>query len=241
VRLRALVLTGFALLVSCGPAGGPRTAGEPPERLGSAGRGETLHLTGELRGAFPGLGPTVDLEAWLRDDGWARVTIRSHDDEDRPTHEVLLWGPAECLLFNANSGRFAELGAGDGRLDALDNRFELRDAVFLLCGLDPLWAGFEPTEFIGEKHHFRGVRESGTLRRDGETAGIRWIGTGDAIHDIAVSYDDFLETDWGAWPRRIEVTGTDLAAAARLHWNQIDPIVVLGDSIFDPLWEPAPR
>ena len=61
------------------------------------------------------------------------------------------------------------------------------------------------------------------------------------MHDISVSYDDFLETDWGAWPRRIEVTGTDLAAAARLQWNQIDPIVVLGDSIFDPLWEPAPR
>jgi hypothetical protein len=209
--------------------------------MGFENPGEVLHLAGRLSGAFPGLGPDVDLRAWIRADGRARLTIRGRDDNDRPTHEVLLWGPDSCLLFDATSGRFADLGDGTGRLEALGNRFELRDAVFLLTGRDPLFPGGVATPLTGESTRFRGVRESGTLRREGDGAGIRWAAENGIIHDIAVSYDEFLETSWGPWPSRIEVTGTDLAAAGRLHWNELAPIVVLGDSIFDPLWEPAPR
>jgi hypothetical protein len=176
----------------------------------------------------------------LRGDGRARLTIRGEED-GRVTHEVLIWTAGSCLLFDATSGRFAELGAGDGTLEALGNWFRLEDAVFLLGGRDPVWPGVESAGFVGAGDRFRGVRNSGTLRREGDEAGIRWLADDGTIHDIAVSYEDHLETDWGRWPARVTVTGTELAAAARLQWERVDPIVVLGDSIFDPLWEPDPR
>jgi hypothetical protein len=94
---------------------------------------------------------------------------------------------------------------------------------------------------VGGPTRFRGVRNSGTLRREDDEAGIRWLAEDGTIHDIAVSYENYLETSWGPWPTRMTTTGTELAAAARLQWDQVDPIVVLGDSIFDPLWEPDPR
>lgn len=238
---RAWALAGLLPLVSCAGGEGPRTEPAPVVRLHFGGAGETLHLGGELRGAFPGVGPRVELEAWVRADGRARVDLRSHDEDDRPTHEVLLWAPESCVLFDALTGRFVDLGATDGSFEALGNAFDLRDAIFLLCGRDPVWPGAEPTELVGEGQHFRGVRGSGTLRRDGDRAGFRWQADDGVIHDIEVSYKDYFETMWGPWPQRIELTGTDLVTAARLHWTRIDPIVVQGDSIFDPLWEPAAR
>jgi len=237
---RALALAALLMLPACGPGTGPATESGPPQRLVPAGSGQTLHLVGELSGTLPGLGPRVDVEAWLRGDGWARVTFRGEDD-GRPTHEVLVWTPEACLLFDATTGRFTDLGGEDGTLEALSNAFRLNDAVFLLNGRDPVWPGAEPTDLIGGPTRFRGVRESGTLRRDGDEAGMRWLDDSGTIHDIAVSYEDYLETDWGGWPARITVTGTELDAAARLQWERLDPIVVLGDSIFDPLWEPDPR
>ena len=234
-------LAGLLLLSACAGSAGPRDETLPVARLGFAGAGETIRLSGELRGAFPGVGPRVGLEAWIRADGRARIDLRSHDEDDRPTHEVLLWAPESCLLFDAVGGRFVDLGSADGSLEALGNSFELRDAVFLLCGRDPVWPGVEPTEFLGEDRQFRGLRESGTLRRDGDRAGLRCRADDDVIHDIEVRYEDYLETGWGLWPQKIEITGTDLAAAARLQWTRIDPIVVHGDSIFDPLWEPVAR
>ena len=235
-----MAIVSVLAVAACGPAGQPATESGPPERLVPSEPGQTLHLTGELKGAFPGLGPSVSLEAWLRGDGRARLTMRGEDD-GRVTHEVLIWGPDGCLLFDATSGRFAELGAGDGSLDALGNAFRLEDAVFLLAGRDPVWPGVEPAGFVGGPRRFRGVRNSGTLRREDDEAGIRWIAEDGTIHDIAVSYEDYLETVWGRWPTRVTVAGSELAAAARLQWELVDPIVVLGDSIFDPLWEPAPR
>lgn len=237
---RVAVLAAVLAFTACGPGTRPATQTAPPERLVASGPRETLRLAGSLSGTFPGLGPRVDLEAWLRADGRARVTIRG-EAEGRPTHEVLLWTPDACVLFNAITGRFIDLGDEDGALDALSNRFRLQDAVFLLSGRDPVWPGVEPTDLVGESTRFRGVRSSGTLRREGDEAGMRWIAEDGTIHDIAVSYEKYLETDWGVWPTRITVSGTDLEAAARLQWKRLDPIVVLGDSIFDPLWEPGPR
>lgn len=233
----------LAVLAACtGGPGPPATdPGQGPAQLHWAGRGEVLHLVGEVRGAFPGIGPTVSLEAWLRDDGRARLSLRSKDEDDRPTHEILLWGPESCLLFEARSGRFTDLGAGDGRLEALGNAFGLADATFLTCGRDPVRPGVAGTELLGTAVDFRGVRESGTLRRVGDVASLRWQAEDGTIHYLQASYEDYLETNWGPWPARIEVTGSDLETAARLHWTLVDPIVVLGDSIFDPLWEPASR
>lgn len=238
-RLAACVL--LVLLAGCTPGSAPRSDPEGPLRWQSAGAGETLHLSGQAQGAFPGIGPSVRIDAWLRADGRARVDLRSTGEDGRPTHEVLLWDRQLCFLFDARTGRFVELGEAEGRLDALDNHFALRDAVFLARGLDPVWPGDEATELIGDGARFRGVRESGTLRRDGDQAGLRWRAEDGTIHDIAVSYDDYFETSWGPWPLRLELTGTDLAAAARLRWDEPGPIVALGDSIFDPLWEPAAR
>jgi hypothetical protein len=234
-------LAGLLLLSACAGSQRPQHQTQPVVRLGFARAHETIRLSGELRGAFPGVGPRVALEAWIRADGRARVDLRSHDGDDRPTHEVLLWAPESCLLFDAVGGRFGDLGTAEGSLEALGNVFRLRDAVFLLCGRDPVWPGDEPTEFLGEDRQFRGVRGSGTLRRDGDHAGLRWRADDDVIHDIEVRYEDYLETGWGPWPQWIEITGTDLAAAAHLQWTRIDPIVIHGDSIFDPLWEPAAR
>lgn len=229
------------LLAGCVSAPQLSTTESGPARLGLGASAETLRLSGDLRGAFPGIGPKVELMAWVRADGRARVDLRSTGEGGHPTHEVLLWGPESCFLFNAVTGRFAELGEAAGKLDGLGNHFELRDAVFLACGLDPAWPGIEPTELLGSGVRFRGVRESGTLRRDGSEAGLRWQGDDDAVHYITVTYQDYFETSWGPWPSRLEISGTDLAAAARLQWEALGPIVVLGDSIFDPLWEPAAR
>jgi hypothetical protein len=237
--MRWATLLALALVASCGPAGAPTTESGPPARLAAGEPAETLHLVGELSGAFPGLGPKVQIEAWLRGDGRARATIRGESEGQR-THEVLVWTGGSCILFDARTGRFVDLGASDGTLEALDNRFRLEDAVFLLSGRDPAWPGVEDAGLVGAATRFRGVRSAGTLRREGDEAGIRWVGKDGTIHDIAVSYDGFLETLWGPWPGRVTVSGTELTAAARLQWKLVDPVVVLGDSIFDPLWEPDP-
>jgi hypothetical protein len=243
-RSTGLFLGSIALFAAC-TAGPPRpSSGDgsgPPARLVPTAPHQALHVAGELRGAFPGVGPSVQLEAWLRADGRARVDLRSKDDDDRPTHEILLWGPESCLLFEAHTGRFTDLGAEDGQLEALGNAFDLRDAVFLLCGRDPTWPRVPETEFVGTEHRFRGVRGSGILRRADDEAGLRWQDDNGVIRYITVRYEDYLETAWGPWPVGLEITGTDLETAARLQWTRVDPIVVLGDSIFDPLWEPVLR
>lgn len=233
-----LVLLLAACATGVRPPGGE---GPPPPPLRADPPGQTLHLAGTLRGAFPGVGPEVGLELWLRGDGRARIDLRSTDEDDRPTHEVLLWGPESCLLFDARTGRFTELGDADGTLHALGNAFGLRDAVFLLGGRDPLWPGLVRTEFLGTARDHRGVRESGTLHREADEASLRWQDDEGTTREISVTYEDYLETLWGLWPRRLLISGTELEAAARLHWTRVDPIVVSGDSIFDPLWEPAPH
>jgi len=238
---RWAAIVALLLFAACTSAPVPRSEDDGPVRLRPARPGQTLHLVGELRGPFPGLGPEVSIEAWLREDGNARVDLRSTGDDGRPTHEVVLWSRSSCVLFDAIGGRLVQLGQSPGRLEALGNVFELRDAVFLASGLDPVWPGDEPTELIGAGLRFRGVRESGTLRREDAGAGLKWHGDDDVTHDIAVQYSDYFETVWGPWPGRLQLTGTDLAAAVRLRWQVVGPIVVHGDSIFDPLWEPAPR
>jgi hypothetical protein len=239
---RTAVGASLAILVGCAPAGGGPgengDAGVP--RLEVSRTTDALHLRGRLTGSFPGLGPDLRLEAWLRGDGWARLDLRYEDDEG-PAHEVLLWSRNSCLLFDAHTGRMAELGDGGGGLEALGNRFELRDAVFLLSGLDVRYPGDEEAEFVGDARRSRAVRPSGVLSRDAGTTRLTWRADEGVTHYIQATYNDQFRTDWGPWPLRVEFSGTDLAAAARLHWEAPGPIVALGDSILDPLWEPAVR
>jgi len=236
----------YALLIglaSCASsiAERPRADGELPGA--SLPVGSALHLRGELRGPLPGWGPRVQIEAWLREDGWLRADLRT-PAERGTTHEVLLWTPEVALLLDRQAGRFTELGDSAGRIEALGTDFRVEEAIWMLSGraLGEL-ARPGSWEWVRAQWRYRGPdRGLRSLQRGGELRWTEMVWREDdgRVHRLRADVEELQATPWGAVPRALSLEGTDLDGRALLRW-QIEPIVALGDSIYDPLWEPSGR
>jgi hypothetical protein len=246
LRVAAALLWGLWIgTFGCATSRSERPTGQSPGGgpggLGTAG--SALYLDGELRGPLPGWGPRVDLEIWLREDGWLRADLRA-EAESGPTHEVLLWTPDVALLLDRREGRFTTLGDSAGVVDALSTGFRVEEAVWLALGIavgDLARPG--SWERVRSEWRYR-ADDRGLRRRDG-THGVRWTElvwreSSGQVHRLRADVRELEITPWGAVPRSLALEGTDLEGRALLDWR-IQPIVALGDSVYDPLWEPSGR
>jgi hypothetical protein len=198
-----------------------------------------LHLEGVLRGPLKGLGPELRLEAWLRADRWLRADLRFEDDDGRPRHEVLIWGPDTALLFDRQRGRWTDLGEDPGTWEVEEGVFRVEHLLWLGLGR---WVGGDPPPARRERSQWR-LRSHGVGMRiepagDGRYAWTELVWRGERLQ--AVPRGDWTATAWGPVAREIDLEGTILESKAQIRWT-VGEIPVFGDELLDPLADPHRR
>ena len=234
-RCTLVLIVAALLLAGCArtPAHGPD---EAPPWLASDVLG-AVEWAGQARGPLGVLGPRASLHVFTRADGALRAEIRYTPEGGPPVHEVLIWTSETALLFDRRTGRFSDLGARPGRVDALEASFAVFDAIWLLTGhqvsggpdtwqrRDDVWRGRAP-ERGWSRPAARPVPSTRLVWRDG--ASVRTLRARVEAHD-----------DGTGLPRTLRIEGDGLEGPIILEWSRVRPVAALGDSILDPLWEPA--
>jgi len=230
----------LALLVfSVGCGGSPALHTDPsapPEEIlvGPKAAADALHLTGEIRGPALGFGPEIALEAWVRSDRWLRADLRFEDEDGLAAHEVLLWGPDTCMLFDRRKGRYTELGEGPGELELDQGVFRVQHALWLALGL---WVGEGLPGGHWEKDEWW-ARDAGLGVRAGfegdRPAWMELVWRGDRLRSEP---QERQESAWGSIPRQLELSGSILESVVRAQWR-VESIPAFGDELLDPLLDP---
>lgn len=230
--LRAGLVTALLAGVACAPPAPPALDGQPHPQAG-------VRLRGEVRGPLPGLGPGVELDLWMRADRVLRADLRT-EGEEGPRHEVLLWTPEVAWLYDRRRLRAAELGPEPGQIEALGGLFRVEELWWVLLGRgDARWLPEASWEAVdGEK---RGsAPQKGYRRPVGPRSAwgeVVWRDPERNVHHLRAERFDWEETALGPLPTRLEWEGSDLEGRATLRWR-VENHAALGDSVFDPLWEP---
>lgn len=232
---------GFVVLLllamGCGGSPAPRTdPSTPPPQIRPEAQAavEALHLTGEIRGPALGFGPEITLEAWIRSDRWMRADLRYEDEDGTAAHEVLLWGPDTCLLFDRRKGRYTELGAGPGELELDQGVFRVQHALWLALGL---WVGEGMPAGRWQKDEWWGRDGDLGVRAgfDGDrSAWTELVWRGERLRSVPQERQD---SAWGSVPRQLELSGSILESVVRAQW-QVESVPVFGDELLDPLLDP---
>lgn len=231
----------IVLLAACGPKPVARQEQPPlPAALLSAAQGG-LRLTGQVSGPLPGLGPELDLDAWVRGDGWLRAELRYELPDGRPAHDVLVWTPEAALLVDRRRGDLTILGEGPGDLEAEGTQFRVAHVVWLGLGR----AVPEAAALSWER---RDAQWRGRLGRVGmrlETehddrwrfSELAWRREGETAVSLRAEPSGFVPTPWGPVPSRLSLDGAALKARVQVEWS-VQVYESMGDTLFDPLWRP---
>lgn len=220
---------GESVPVDTDPALDPDHPYQISSRVASA-----LHLVGEIRGPALGLGPEVQVEAWIRSDRWVRADLRFEDENGEPAHEVLVWGPDTCLLFDRRRGKYTELGHLPGELELDRGSFRVQHALWLALGL---WVGDSPLEGAEEGREWRARDEGLGLRaqRQGEILGwTELVWRGERLRSTPKEREN---SAWGRIPARLELSGTLLESVVKAEWR-VESIGRFGDEALNPLLDP---
>lgn len=228
---RVLVLVGL-LAVACAPSVPPTNDFRPLPQAG-------LRLDGALSGPLPGLGPRVDLDLWMRADQAVRADLRM-EGEEGPRHEILLWTPQVAWLYDRRRLRYAELGPRPGTLEALGGRFRVEELWWVLFARgEERW--LPQVEWTNEGDEIRGsAPKRGYRRPQGPRPAwseLLWLDAEDEVHHLRAEYLGWQESPLGPVPTRMAWEGSDLEGRVSLEWT-VQGFSALGDTIFDPLWEP---
>ncbi len=239
-RGRRRLLGGFVLALAaawsaCSPAPGlrsdPQGRTQAPTLVGESAEQWSLHLKGRWEGAAWGLGPWIEVEAWIRADRWLRADLRFEDENGRPGHEVLVWGPDSAILFDRRKGRFVELADEPGCVDFHGGSFRARHVLWLLLGRwlgeDAPWGRMDGKLWSARDGGFglRGHIEAGRAVQ----TGLVWRG-----ERLSARLGKWKTTRWGAIPREMQLEGTMLDAVVRGSWT-VELIPALDDGFLDPL------
>jgi hypothetical protein len=198
-------------------------------------------LTGEARGPLPGLGPQLEIDAWVRADGWLRAELRYEMPDGRPGHDVLVWTPEATLLADRRRGDLSVLGDAPGDLQAEGTRFRAAHVVWLGLGravpeiAQGLWQR-QGVEWRGRWGEI-GLR----LETDGEDG--RWSFSelvwkrDDEVVGLRAEPGGFQASPFGPVPTELSLDGTALRARVQVRWK-LEVLEEIGDTLFDPLWRP---
>lgn len=224
-------------LGACGSSSSIHTdASQAPPQvlLAEAAADSSLHLVGELKGPGLGLGPEVSFEAWIRSDRWLRADFRFQDEDGAFAHEVLVWGPDTCLLFDRLKGRYTAMGEHPGEFELEQGSFHVQHALWLALGL---WVGEEALPGRWEKGEWRGRDGELGLRAELQGQKLKWtelVWRGDRLR---ATPQDRQNSPWGLIPRRLELSGSLMETVVNAEWRA-ESIPSFGDEILDPLLDP---
>lgn len=235
----------LGILLGCSGSGPPvRTASRPlPASLQvEGGASQALHLRGEARGPLPGLGPEVEIEAWLRADGWLRAELHYLLPDGRPAHDGLIWTPDLALLVDLRRGGLTVLGERPGELEAEGARFRVEHLVWL--GLGKAVAGAQDASWSWTGGEWRGRLDGMGLRAGARNdrdrpawTEVAWRGAEGETRALRAEMEVEEPTAWGPVPRELHLDGDLLEARVFVKWD-VQMVASPGDTLFDPLWRP---
>ncbi len=238
--LVALVLLLMSACAS-GPQQQPSVKLPSPLTVSADAPGSALYLRGDAKGPLPGMGPSVEIEFWIRADGWLRGEFRYELPDGRAAHDVLVWTPDVALLFDRVRGGLDPLGESPGVLEAQGAEFRVEHLVWLGLGR---WLAAADASWHWTQSQWRGEWAGLAMRtldadrneRPGATE-LVWRDEDGKFLRLTARVVSEVSTPWGPIPTELSVDGDPLEARTVVRWD-VQAIENMDDTSFDPLAEP---